>query len=90
LQLAMDQNGNFAKLPEQVDDVYNQKMTLPSVTSQPKNYQQVPSGGKSSTVTTPVAVEPAVRKQTLQLSEPEINRTKNTVTTTTLRPSTAP
>ncbi|EEY76337.1 general secretion pathway protein D [Acinetobacter calcoaceticus RUH2202] len=90
LQLAMDQNGNFAKLPEQVDDVYNQKMTLPSVTSQPKNYQQVPSGGKSSTVTTPVAVEPAVRKQTLQLPEPEINRSKNTVTTTTLRPSTAP
>ncbi|ENU10076.1 type II secretion system secretin GspD [Acinetobacter calcoaceticus] len=90
LQLAMDQNGNFAKLPEQVDDVYNQKMTLPSVTSQSKNYQQVPSGGKSSTVTTPVAVEPAVRKQTLQLPEPEINRTKNTVTTTTLRPSTAP
>lgn len=90
LQLAMDQNGNFAKLPEQVDDVYNQKMTLPSVTSQPKNYQQVPSGGKSSTVTTPVAVEPAVRKQTLQLPEPEINRTKNTVTTTTLRPSTVP
>lgn len=90
LQLAMDQNGNFAKLPEQVDDVYNQKMTPPSVTSQPKNYQQVPSGGKSSTVTTPVAVEPAVRKQTLQLPEPEINRSKNTVTTTTLRPSTAP
>ncbi|MDA3557604.1 type II secretion system secretin GspD [Acinetobacter sp. AOR15_HL] len=90
LQLAMDQNGNFAKLPERVDDVYNQKMTLPSVTPQPKNYQQVPSGGKSSTVTTPVAVEPAVRKQTLQLPEPEINRTKNTVTTTTLRPSTAP
>ncbi|MBP2604836.1 type II secretion system secretin GspD [Acinetobacter calcoaceticus] len=90
LQLAMDRNGNFAKLPEQVDDVYNQKMTPPSITSQPKNYQQVPSGGKSSTVTTPVAVEPAVRKQTLQLPDPEINRTKNTVTTTTLRPSTAP
>lgn len=90
LQLAMDQNGNFAKLPEQVDDVYNQKMTPPSIATQPKNYQQVPSGGKSSTVTTPVAVEPAVRKQTLQLPEPEINRTKNTVTTTTLRPSTAP
>jgi len=89
LQLAMDRNGNFAKLPEQVDDVYNQKMTSPSITSQPKNYQQVPSGGNSSTVTTPVAVEPAVRKQSLQLPEPEINRTKNTVTTTTLRPNTA-
>lgn len=25
LQLAMDKNGNFAKLPEQVDDIYNQK-----------------------------------------------------------------
>ncbi|MDO8935177.1 type II secretion system secretin GspD [Acinetobacter baumannii] len=90
LQLAMDKNGNFAKLPEQVDDVYNQKMTPPSIASKPKNYQQVPSGGKSSTITTPVAVEPTVQKQTLQLPDPEINRTKNTVTTTTLRPSTAP
>jgi len=90
LQLAMDKNGNFAKLPEQVDDVYNQKMTPPSIASQPKNYQQVPSGGTNTTVTTPVAVEPAVQKQTLQLPDPEVNRTKNTVTTTTLRPSTAP
>ncbi|MBN6537660.1 type II secretion system secretin GspD [Acinetobacter pittii] len=89
LQLAMDKNGNFAKLPERVDDVYNQKMIPPSIASQPKNYQQVPSGGKTSTVTTPVAVEPAVQKQTLQLPDPEVNRTKNTVTTTTLRPSTA-
>ncbi|MDO7470345.1 type II secretion system secretin GspD [Acinetobacter baumannii] len=90
LQLAMDKNGNFAKLPEQVDDIYNQKMNPPSIASKPKNYQQVPSGGKSSTITTPVAVEPTVQKQTLQLPDPEINRTKNTVTTTTLRPSTAP
>ncbi|MDC4400742.1 type II secretion system secretin GspD [Acinetobacter baumannii] len=90
LQLAMDKNGNFAKLPEQVDDIYNQKMTPPSIASKPKNYQQVPSGGKSSTITTPVAVEPTVQKHTLQLPDPEINRTKNTVTTTTLRPSTAP
>ncbi|MBJ8498867.1 type II secretion system secretin GspD [Acinetobacter oleivorans] len=90
LQLAMDRNGNFAKLPEQVDDVYNQKMTPPSIASQPKNYQQVPSGGKSSTVATPVAVQPSVQRQTLRLPEPEVNRTKNTVTTTTLRPSTAP
>ncbi|HGH3560186.1 TPA: type II secretion system secretin GspD [Acinetobacter baumannii] len=90
LQLAMDKNGNFAKLPEQVDDIYNQKMTPPNIASKPKNYQQVPSGGKSSTITTPVAVEPTVQKQTLQLPDPEINRTKNTVTTTTLRPSTAP
>ncbi len=90
LQLAMDKNGNFAKLPEQVDDVYNQKMTPPSIGTQSKNYQQVPSGGKSTTITTPVAVEPAVQKQTLQLPDPEVNRTKNTVTTTTLRPSTAP
>ncbi|AIL74289.1 general secretion pathway protein GspD [Acinetobacter baumannii] len=90
LQLAMDKNGNFAKLPEQVDDIYNQKMTPPSIASKPKNYQQVPSGGKSSTITTPVAVEPTVQKQTIQLPDPEINRTKNTVTTTTLCPSTAP
>ncbi|MGM7310020.1 type II secretion system secretin GspD, partial [Acinetobacter baumannii] len=36
LQLAMDKNGNFAKLPEQVDDIYNQKMTPPSIASKPK------------------------------------------------------
>ncbi len=72
----MDKNGNFAKLPEQVDDVYNQKMTAPSIAPQSKNYQQVPSGGKSTTVITPVAVEPTVQKQTLQLPEPEVNRTK--------------
>jgi general secretion pathway protein D len=65
-------------------------MTPPSIASQPKNYQQVPSGGKSSTVTTPVAVQPSVQRQPLQLPEPEVNRTKNTVTTTTLRPISAP
>ena len=90
LQLAMDKNGNFAKLPERVDDIYNQNMTAPSVQPQKKNYQQVPSGGKSSTITTPVAIEPAVQKQSMQLPDPEVSKTKNTVTTTTLRPSTAP
>ncbi|WP_171257305.1 hypothetical protein, partial [Acinetobacter baumannii] len=46
--------------------------------------------GKSETRTTPVAVEPTVQNQTIQLPDPEINRTKKTVTTTTLGPSTAP
>ena len=57
--------------------------------AQPQNYQQVPSGGVSSTntqssvVTTPVAIEPAIQR-----TEPhtETERTKNTVTTTTVRP----
>ncbi len=71
----MDKNGNFAKLPEQVDDVYNQN-DCPKYCSAVKKLSAVPSGGKSTTVITPVAVEPTVQKQTLQLPEPEVNRTK--------------
>lgn len=76
LQLAMDADGNFAKLPEHVDDVYLQRLPVSPVA---KNsvYQNVPtahSAQTSAVVSTPVAIEPVVE------------RTKNTVTTTTTRP----
>lgn len=79
LQLAMDKDGNFAKLPANVDDVFQQRLPITSspntqpklIQSQPSSqYQKVPAGGvatnpnKSNAVTTPVAEEPNdIRKQ---------------------------
>ena len=72
LQLAMDKDGNFAKLPANFEDVYQQRLPLTSSPSQqPKivqptvqNYQQVPSGGQNQVVTTPMAVEePVIQKK---------------------------
>ncbi|WP_394670839.1 type II secretion system secretin GspD [uncultured Acinetobacter sp.] len=97
LQLSMDKNGNFAKLPENLEQLYQQP-AAPVAAVPSTRYQQVPA----TTVTTPVATvrpsSPVVRKgtsyalpvqptvNTQSLSEPEVERTKNTVTTTTLRP----
>ena len=83
LQLAMDKNGNFAKLPENVADIYRQQ---PLNTTSP--YQKVPTAtqNQSSVVTTPVAtIEPQVQQQTIQLPAKSTERSKNTVTTTTIR-----
>lgn len=83
LQLAMDKNGNFAKLPENVADIYRQQ---PLNTTSP--YQKVPTAtqNQSSVVTTPVAtIEPQVQKQSIQLPAKSTERSKNTVTTTTIR-----
>lgn len=89
LQLAMDTDGNFAKLPENVEDVFQQRLPLTSPANLklqqpvPQSYQQVPSGGvmPSNVVTTPLAIEPPIQP------ESHIERTKNTVTTTTVRPA---
>lgn len=83
LQLAMDKNGNFAKLPENVADIYRQQ---PLNTTSP--YQTVPTAtqSQSSVVTTPVAtMEPQVQQQSIQLPAKSTERSKNTVTTTTIR-----
>ncbi len=85
LQLAMDNNGNFAKLPENVGDIYQQQPTLNS-----SPYQKVPTAIQSKTVvvTTPVAVDaPPVQRQSIQLPARATERSKNTVTTTTIRPA---
>ncbi|MCH7396275.1 type II secretion system secretin GspD [Acinetobacter dispersus] len=85
LQLSMDKNGNFAKLPENVADIYNPR---PVVSNSP--YQKVPTATQAKqtvVVTTPVAVEePQVQQKTVQLPAKSTERSKNTVTTTTIRP----
>ena len=89
LQLAMDQDGTFSKLPENVEDIYQQR--IPVTPSVPKvaPYQTVPSGGqtqvKPTVFTTPIAIEPVVQKQAVQVPQSEVEKTKNTVTTTTIR-----
>ncbi|WP_436660095.1 type II secretion system secretin GspD [Acinetobacter sp. P1(2025)] len=83
LQLAMDKNGNFAKLPENVADIYRQQ---PLNNTSP--YQKVPTAtqNQNSVVTTPVAtIEPQVQQQSIQLPAKSTERSKNTVTTTTIR-----
>ncbi|RZF50042.1 type II secretion system protein GspD [Acinetobacter halotolerans] len=78
LQLSMDKNGNFAKLPENVNDIYRQQ---PAVSASP--YQNVPTAtqGQKTVVTTPVATEEA------PLQKRAVERSKNTVTTTTIHPA---
>ena len=89
LQLAMDQDGTFAKLPENMDDIYQQR--LPVTPSAPKvpDYQTVPSAAqnhsKAAVVTTPVAIEPVVQRQIIQAPSSTVTKSKNTVTTTTVR-----
>ncbi|OTG69016.1 type II secretion system protein GspD [Acinetobacter sp. ANC 4169] len=89
LQLAMDQDGTFAKLPENVEDIYQQR--IPVTPSAPKvpNYQTVPSATQTqpnaATFTTPVAIEPVVQKQKVAAPVTEVEKTKNTVTKTTIR-----
>ena len=77
LQLSMDKNGNFAKLPQNVSDIYTQQ----GMNNSP--YQKVPTATqqKTSVVTTPVATaQPPLQKKAVE-------RSKNTVTTTTLHPA---
>ena len=87
LQLSMDKNGNFAKLPENVETIYQPSTPQVTAQAQNSNYQQVPSAGRNQVVTTPIAVEPAVQQSSIALPAKEVERTKNTVTTTTVRPA---
>ena len=85
LQLSMDKNGNFAKLPENVADIYNQQ---PVLSTSP--YQKVPTTTQNEAivVTTPIAVvEPQVQRKIVQLPAKATERSKSTVTTTTIRPA---
>ncbi|NNH76926.1 type II secretion system secretin GspD [Acinetobacter sp. ANC 5380] len=89
LQLAMDQDGTFSKLPENVDDIYQQRLPVTPSAAKVPGYQTVPSGGQNQSnaavVTTPVAIEPVVQRQVVAAPKSEVKRTKNTVTTTTIR-----
>ncbi|TCB33591.1 type II secretion system protein GspD [Acinetobacter sp. ANC 4910] len=88
LQLALDKDGGFAKLPEQVDDVYMQRLPVKPGAPRTSPYQAVPSGAQISnatTVTTPVAIEPPITSSPLPKSE--VEKTKNTVTTIRVHPA---
>lgn len=73
LQLALDADGGFAKLPEQVEDVYQQRLPVSKLASNVTGttYQTVPTAPVAQTapvtkvVTTPVAIEPALKRQTI-------------------------
>ena len=75
LQLAMDKDGNFAKLPANVDDVFQQRLPISSTpSSQPKlvqpqptaqpssQYQKVPTGAKTSAVQGNVVTTPVAEE----------------------------
>ena len=89
LQLAMDADGSFAKLPENVSDVYQQRLPVSRVAPQTGTYQtlpsSVPANRAATVVSTPFAIEPAVQRQGVVLPQQEVSKTKNTVTTTTIR-----
>ena len=79
LQLAMDKDGTFTKLPENVEDIYQQR--IPVTPSPPKapDYQTVPSGGttqNSTVISTPLAIESQVQRQRIPLDEVEVKRQK--------------
>lgn len=77
LQLAMDANGNFAKLPEDLENVYQQRLPVSKVSKSATYQQQAvqPIVAAPTVVTTPVAIEP----------QETVERTANTTSTTTLR-----
>lgn len=89
LQLAMDQDGTFAKLPENVEDIYQQRIPVTSSAPKASPYQTLPSATQNqpntATFSTPVAIEPVVQKQSVAMPVTEVKKTKNTVTTTTIR-----
>ncbi|WP_349928399.1 type II secretion system secretin GspD [Acinetobacter sp. A1-4-2] len=89
LQLAMEQDGTFAKLPENVEDIYQQRIPVTSSAPKASPYQTLPSATQNqpntATFSTPVAIEPVVQKQSIAMPMTEVKKTKNTVTTTTIR-----
>lgn len=88
LQLALDKDGSFAKLPEQVDDAYMQRLPVKPSAPRTSPYQAVPSAAQPSnaaTITTPVAIEPVISSTPVPKSE--VEKTKNTVTTISVRPA---
>lgn len=89
LQLAMDQDGTFAKLPENVEDIYQQRIPVTSSAPKASDYQTLPSATQNqpntATFSTSVAIEPVVQKQSVAMPVTEVKKTKNTVTTTTIR-----
>lgn len=73
LQLAMDKDGSFAKLPEEVKDVYQQRIPV-SATPVQSPYQIVPTA-PTPAVTTPIASEKQAAEQTLPATTEKKSKT---------------
>ncbi len=67
LQLALDDDGNFAKLPENIEDIYQQRLPVSNVPLKAGTsiYQTVPSAPQPSVQAMPMAVEPALKRQAI-------------------------
>lgn len=94
LQLAMDKNGGFSKLPPDVEDVYQPRLPITSNLKAPENsssYQRVPSASGASAaavpnvITTPVAVEAPIQSTTIVEPKSQVQKTENTIIKTTIR-----
>ncbi|QIO07102.1 type II secretion system secretin GspD [Acinetobacter shaoyimingii] len=89
LQLAMDKDGSFAKLPHDVEDVYQPRLPITSslkAPEQPTVYKvpEKPVVQQNRQIETPVAIEPPAPQANFQ-PRTDVHKTKNTVTTTTIR-----
>ena len=84
LQLSMDKNGNFAKLPENLNDIYQQPNQINT-----SPYQTLPTASqKSAAVATPMAIETSeLNKKIVTSPVKSTERSQNTVITTTIRPA---
>ncbi|MFU8925316.1 type II secretion system secretin GspD [Acinetobacter puyangensis] len=91
LQLTFDKDGSFAVLPENVDDIYQPKITVPSNVQNGKKYQTIPVTPTATNSTTTVDLRPQGNSvsQTAVTTpvQPQVNieRTANTETQTQYR-----
>lgn len=84
LELSLNQDGSFARLPQQVDQVFEQR-----IAPQAMNYQKVkvtPTQQAQVVVQTPVAIEPRVELNVAPSAKVAVERTPNTVTKITVSP----
>lgn len=92
LQLAFDSNGSFATLPDNVDEIYQARMTIAAPTTDGKKYQTVPvtptaqAEQRTTIDLRPQQLQPQTPvKPTQQLPQKDIERSANTISETTIR-----
>lgn len=88
LQLGMDKDGNFAKLPEKVEDIYQQRVPVSSGELK-SPYQTVPTAPQVKPTAVPVVVTPVAIEPEVQRIRPvlDVEKTKHTTTKTILEPA---
>lgn len=92
LQLAFDSNGSFATLPDNVDEIYQARMTIAAPTADGKKYQTIPvtptaqAEQRTTIDLRPQQLQPQTPvKPTQQLPQKDIERSANTISETTIR-----